>query len=142
MATAANPYTMMIADTENTISMLGELSANMELAIEEKSTSQRVYNSSKAEYEDAEALFIFELMMNDHQYQSAKNAEAREAIKDMKLIWARKNSTLATPWTLMIDSKHHLDIMTTNLEQTEIKWKAVREIAQLRAAMLMASVRN
>jgi hypothetical protein len=132
----ANPATMMIGEAQSIGDALGESVGNFEMALERKAATLSNYLSAKQLYEDQEAEFIFSLSLEDTDYTSAKNAEARGAVKDVKLVRSRQSGTLKQSWKVYVEAQNERDTAQMAYDQCEARFKAVRVRAELQSSML------
>lgn len=133
-----NPTLTVVESAKQMLGHLSESVGNFELVIEQKSTLLSAYLEAKAAYDEAEAEFLFDLSFNDENYAKAKNAEAREIVKDYALVQARQSGKLRQAWKILCDAQNSKDATQMTFEQCDARFKATRIACELQAAMLWA----
>lgn len=128
----------MVEEARRVQTNLADDMYTMTLAIEQRQFAMQAHRTAKAAYDAAEAEFVFDLVFNSEDYAKAKNAEAREIVKDNALVVARSAGALAGPWRILSECATAFENAQMAYEQAEVRFKAVRVVAELQAAMLIA----
>jgi hypothetical protein len=128
----------LVDDAQNMQRTLTEDTLQMSMAIEQRQYALQVHKMAKSAYDSAEAEFLFDLAYNNEEYIRAKNAEAREVVRDRALVVARQAGVLAQPWRILNECALGLENMQTAYDQAEVRFKSARICAELMAAQLMA----
>ena len=131
-----NPFRILLNNAESIQSTLARDTTDMALAIEAKMTAVQAHREAQAAYDDAEAEFTFGFMFSDEAYMKAKVADAK-LILERAIIGARGNGPLVQPWHILNRCKIDLDNAQMSYDQAEVRFKAVRVVAELMGAQLM-----
>lgn len=115
---------------------LAEAANQFSLAIEFKELCRKKRDTAKEVYDGQEADFLFDLTFSDEDYLKAKNAEAREVVKDAKLAAARRDGALAPAWRVLADAQNILADAEMALIQADVRNKEVRVAAELQSSMM------
>lgn len=131
-----NTNQTLINDAVNIQHHLAEDAHQFSLALEQLEIARKGRDTAKEVYAEQEANFLFDLTFGDEDYLKAKNAEAREVVKERKLIAARRTGDLCAAWVALSDAQNDLSEAETALTQADIRYKAVRVAAELQSSML------
>ncbi|TXH52471.1 MAG: hypothetical protein E6Q97_16110 [Desulfurellales bacterium] len=131
-----NTNQTIINDAVNIQRHLVEDSHQFNLALECKEMARQARDQAKEVYAEQESNFLFDLTFGDEDYTKAKNAEAREVVKDAKIIKARSSGGLAQAWRALTDAQANLDNAEMALTQADVRYKAVRVAAELQSSMM------
>lgn len=133
-----SPFRTMIDDAQRIQVSVREDTLQIGLAMEQLASMRQACKMAKDAYDSAEAEFVFDLTMIDPAYLAAKNADAREVVKDRALVKARQGGALAYPWRTLCECQTALDNAQLAYDQAESRFKAIRVCAELQSAMLLA----
>jgi len=131
-----NAYQLLIEDAQRIQQHLSEDAHQFSLALEAKEIARQARDSAQEIYKEQEANFLFDLAWVDEDYAKAKNADAREVIKDKKLTAARSTGTLAQSWRALSIAQENLNEAEMTLTQADVRYKAVRVAAELQSSMM------
>lgn len=131
-----NAFHNMMETAQSIQSALVEDANQFSLALEAVALARRARDNAKEVYAEQESGFLFDLTFGDEDYAKAKNAEAREVVKDAKLIKARTCGPLMQAWRALTDAQNTLDAAEMSLTQADVRYKAVCVAAELQSSMM------
>lgn len=141
--TLSNVFHGMMQDSISLANRLVEDANHFTLALEAVVLARRARDNAKEVYAEQEAGFLFDMMFSDEDYTKAKNAEAREVVKDAKLIKARtvdrktgETGPLYRAWSALSDAQADLDKAEMTLAQADARFKSVRVAADLHSNLM------
>lgn len=131
-----NAFEQLIDTAQRIQDALAEDANQYSLALEAVEIARKARDTAKEVYAEQESSWLFDLTFGDDDYTKAKNAEAREVVKDAKLIKARTSGPLFQAWRILANAQVNLDNAEMALAQADTRFKAVRVAAELQSSMM------
>src|SRR5262245_6072039 len=119
-----SPLRSLVGEAQNMQRTLTEDTLQMSMAIEQRQYALQAHKMAKSAYDSAEAEFLFDLAYNSEEYAKARNAEAREVVRDRELVVSRQAGALAQPWRILNECTLTLENMQTAYDQAEVRFKS------------------